>query len=385
MDSAHTLVKVTFFCKKQVKDGEVVYVCGGIPQLGDWNISRALKLKKSGSDDWNGEVLIKPTPEFEYKYFVSSSLGLKGDNIKWDEGLNLRMSASVSLQSNELKSSSEQGPLRKETPLEALQCSICFESFVKSDIEPYILPCYHTFCLKCIQLMNLSCAFCKKAFQIVQAQKNYTLVQLVSEIKSLRNNKNFEFYDPEKCEQHKREIDRFCKTCQKLMCSVCNCSHPKEIISNVNLQEKVLELLKPYEQIETHKKKLSNQIETLEKTLIEEVKKFCDEMKAKPVPVTDLRTFPRDSLKNCSEIYKIAIRETTSIFQFLASEYTMNPLILMEMKPSISFDQQILNAPQLRLSDLLRLLIKCDNEKKSPLVIVQDPKVAKRIRDNLYL
>jgi hypothetical protein len=72
-----------------------------------------------------------------------------------------------------------------------LECSVCYQMFQ----DPRILPCGHTFCLKCLQDIvraaasetdkTLSCPTCRAAFQVSsqnlqELPKNFTVVQLIS-------------------------------------------------------------------------------------------------------------------------------------------------------------------------------------------------------------
>jgi len=121
------------------------------------------------------------------------------------------------------------------------ECSICTEVFT----DPRVLPCQHTFCLKC--LLNygkgkrrgdrLPCPLCRKAFTIPDGglsgiQKNFEKEKLIHVRKLLAGQKvqriPFEAQrissDTERnmCEQHKdKKIEMFCRDCKVAVCMMC--------------------------------------------------------------------------------------------------------------------------------------------------------------------
>jgi len=76
--------KIQFNIKYNVSWGEVLNVCGSIPELGGWDGSKAVRMI-SKDDRWTAEIEI-PTSRsyFEYKYIVSK----EGMPTKWEEGPN---------------------------------------------------------------------------------------------------------------------------------------------------------------------------------------------------------------------------------------------------------------------------------------------------------
>lgn len=110
-------------------------------------------------------------------------------------------------------------------------CKICFEVYTSEKRMPLVIPCGHTICAECLKSLRNQCPHCRTSFQKSQAKRNYALLELLAEF--VEKNEN--------CSTHKREIDRFCKACMKLMCSVCHCQHigSATIISDVNLKDDV--------------------------------------------------------------------------------------------------------------------------------------------------
>jgi len=174
-----------------------------------------------------------------------------------------------------------------------LTCLTCTEEYNKESTQPIVLPCGHTFCSKCMIEFGKKCPTCRAGFQNCQVKKNFIVADLLEEL-----SRNTNFKEKEKCSSHKREIDRFCKTCSKLMCSVCHCEHigSEEIISDENLRHEIFNIKKSIMKAEEEKEKLSIKIKSflqhkkdeidrreapykqrLERTLELEVKKFTKE------------------------------------------------------------------------------------------------------------
>lgn len=120
--------------------------------------------------------------------------------------------------------------------MEFLSCTVCTLPFDSKDKKPMTLSCGHSFCAKCIQSFS-SCPTCRASFNKGNEKPNYTLIALVEQITDKINVSILK--KVQHCNTHKREIDRFCKQCCILMCSVCQCPHATssyEIISDINLQ-----------------------------------------------------------------------------------------------------------------------------------------------------
>jgi len=124
------------------------------------------------------------------------------------------------------------------SPSKGGACNICFEAYAPEKRTPLSLPCGHTVCSSCLKALRNQCPTCRKGFQDSQVQKNYALLEMLEDF--IKNEEKFA-KNEEKCSVHKREIDRFCKTCMKLMCSVCHCQHigSAAMISDVNLRDEI--------------------------------------------------------------------------------------------------------------------------------------------------
>ncbi len=148
--------------------------------------------------------------------------------------------------------------------LKGLNCEICFEMYNSENKQPLSLPsCGHTFCSICIKSFQNKCPTCRKSFQENQVQKNYALLSLLNEFGR----------EEEKCSVHKREVDRFCKSCMKLMCSVCHCQHlgSANIISDVNLRDETKEIQKSVMGYQIQEEILREKINTGFQTKIKEI------------------------------------------------------------------------------------------------------------------
>jgi len=80
--------RVEFLVHARTAMGDVMYVCGSIPELGNWQRNRAVKLKYGGAGEgadsvWGGMVTLEDERmQFEYKYFI-----LKQDGSRiWEKG-----------------------------------------------------------------------------------------------------------------------------------------------------------------------------------------------------------------------------------------------------------------------------------------------------------
>jgi hypothetical protein len=73
---------VSFAVTKRVRFGQSLRVVGSVPQLGDWDPSRAPELVWSEGDVWTGEVALPPGAEAAYKFVV---VGGEAD-AEWEEG-----------------------------------------------------------------------------------------------------------------------------------------------------------------------------------------------------------------------------------------------------------------------------------------------------------
>ena len=115
------------------------------------------------------------------------------------------------------------------------ECSICLKTFKR----PKGLPCFHTFCLKCLEEYGkdemsgekIPCPLCRKLFKVPRGgfkelQNNFFIQQLLDRSKS--SAKYGPSDDTKKCEIcSKREATKFCVDCSQDMCDSCLEPHSK--------------------------------------------------------------------------------------------------------------------------------------------------------------
>ena len=129
-----------------------------------------------------------------------------------------------------------------------LECSLCLEQFV----SPKVLPCQHTFCLKCLQdlvttnsyINSLPCPLCNEAAPIPNKRvENFpsnfmaaSLLQYAVSAKTEKHNCSLRFEDlPSSlddtqcniCEDCNEIVETFCNTCAMWMCHKCTKHHEK--------------------------------------------------------------------------------------------------------------------------------------------------------------
>ncbi|KAA8494343.1 Phosphoglucan phosphatase LSF2, chloroplastic [Porphyridium purpureum] len=78
---------VRFSVNYKTSYGDNVYVCGSVPELGQWNKQKAKRMQfvKGSTDTWRLDVAIPAsTLQFEYKYFVWKAQGER----QWEVGFN---------------------------------------------------------------------------------------------------------------------------------------------------------------------------------------------------------------------------------------------------------------------------------------------------------
>ena len=67
----------------ELADGDQLFVCGGSPELGDWDPARARALAKTG-DHWSPTVTVSPDADVAYKFLRKTADG----SFVWEGGEN---------------------------------------------------------------------------------------------------------------------------------------------------------------------------------------------------------------------------------------------------------------------------------------------------------
>ena len=111
-------------------------------------------------------------------------------------------------------------------------CSVCFELYAENgDHVPRILPCFHTFCEKCIQQLFrgrlLTCPECRithSAGNVKKFQQNKYVLTHIRRKRLEQEEKEASLKGVMMCEKHNdKEACFYCKdpSCQKAICPVC--------------------------------------------------------------------------------------------------------------------------------------------------------------------
>ena len=118
---------------------------------------------------------------------------------------------------------------------DATECPICTEIFS----SPKMLPCFHTFCLKCIEHYGedknegdtMTCPLCRGEFKVPvgglsKLRSNFFLERLISTFESVSGITQAVDWDVcligKKC---KEAASSFCTECQQSMCDQCSNIH----------------------------------------------------------------------------------------------------------------------------------------------------------------
>ena len=128
------------------------------------------------------------------------------------------------------------------------ECSICTETFQ----DPRILPCIHTFCLRCMQQMakqgnkkpgdKLSCPICRKEITVTDdeamgLQKNFFMARLIEMVTILIPADKAPLCnvclltEPEDSSAKFQEATMYCIDCRDNLCPECSVHHRKHKLS----------------------------------------------------------------------------------------------------------------------------------------------------------
>ena len=115
---------------------------------------------------------------------------------------------------------------------EQLTCPICLEQFA----NPKILPCFHSFCSKCLESIplelqqgsrTLRCPTCRSLCQLpqqgTQALPSPFTINSLSEVYNLKKVSGNRHASCDKC--NSSDANRYCKQCAKFLCQPCLLVH----------------------------------------------------------------------------------------------------------------------------------------------------------------
>lgn len=77
-------VEVVFVLDRETQFGENLFVIGSIPQLGEWDVARALPLQYMQESQWRIAIKVSPC-SFEYKYLIQDQFS---ESMVWESSSN---------------------------------------------------------------------------------------------------------------------------------------------------------------------------------------------------------------------------------------------------------------------------------------------------------
>jgi len=192
------------------------------------------------------------------------------------------------------------------------ECSICTEVFT----DPRVLPCIHTFCLKC--LLNygkdkqpgdsMACPMCRKEFTIPDdglsgTQKNFFMEKLVH-VRKLSAGHDVQHIPCDVCNSGEaragetvKPASKYCVQCQQKYCEQCSLYHRKMKSSSNHTQ---VDIGKESESVE-HISKMSPAM--CEQHKSEEIKVFCQECR---VAICMMCFIKSHKTHDCSDIEEVS-------------------------------------------------------------------------------
>ena len=125
-----------------------------------------------------------------------------------------------------------------------LSCQVCFEDFEEDgDHVPRLLPCTHTLCHTCIgQLIQegtIECPECREKHEAKVKEKSFPMNKyILTQINRKSSQEQSTAYEFQKCEEHGKELNLFCKEpeCGKSICRLCH--HKRHDVVDIEEQEK---------------------------------------------------------------------------------------------------------------------------------------------------
>ena len=169
-----------------------------------------------------------------------------------------------------------------------LSCQICHEKFKEDgDHIPRLLPCTHTLCHTCIgQLIQgnkIECPECREKHEAKKEEKSFPQNKyILTQIKRKSWKEQPTTYEFQKCEEHKKTQNIFCKEpgCNKPICRTClRIKHKEHDFTDMEeLEEEtlIIEVVKMKANLETKVKIIcdaKNNIEEKNREVVEQIKK----------------------------------------------------------------------------------------------------------------
>ena len=211
---------------------------------------------------------------------------------------------------------------------EILSCQVCFEEFTEDGAHvPRILPCSHTLCHTCVgRLIKgtwIECPECRMKHEAKKEEKSlpqnkYILVQMKRTLKLQRDHET-----PEKCREHGKELNIFCKEpgCQMMICLSClSRDHKKhDFIEIDEIKKNFMYILQ--KDIETATDKLQRKIQSITDANKETTKKIeenIEELKMKKQEmVKQYDKIIKDTEDEIKQVNFTADQDLKTIKQFL--------------------------------------------------------------------
>ena len=152
-----------------------------------------------------------------------------------------------------------------------LTCSICLGQYK----DPKTLPCHHCFCKECLEDLivpgrGLTCPSCQQPLQKISKPgigtlpSSFHINNLLVQLDSVQGNAE--------CPQHKKPLDIYCHTCQRLSCPMCTYhghkSHSLSLVTDVYEQQK-LKIEEGIQQVQENYCALKDANRTLHSTINE--------------------------------------------------------------------------------------------------------------------
>jgi alpha-amylase len=78
----------------KAEDGDQVFVCGGFPELGEWNADKARKMDRKG-DEWTTTIKVASGAEIAFKFLRRTADG----KTVWEDGENRTAPAKARVES----------------------------------------------------------------------------------------------------------------------------------------------------------------------------------------------------------------------------------------------------------------------------------------------